>query len=100
MRLATPLPVRRDFNGAKGAFDSIAGSADDKALVANANNFFANLNGVADEKEINRAIKQVSDQISTNNRDHVPTKQTAAWVSSVLAHFVADPPETDDDDDE
>ncbi|KAJ2354157.1 hypothetical protein GGF43_003317, partial [Coemansia sp. RSA 2618] len=89
--IASPV-FRRDMDGAKSAFNTIAGSANDAALVANTNTFFTNLNGSAPTDEINRAVKQVSDQISANNRDNVPTKQTAAWVSSVLAHFVADTP--------
>ncbi|KAJ1830586.1 hypothetical protein IWW55_003976 [Coemansia sp. RSA 2706] len=92
--LAAPL-LRRDMDGAKAAFGTIAGSANDAALVSNTNTFFSNLNGVASSDDINRAVKQVSDQIAANNRDKVPTKQTAAWVSSVLNHFVADTPKDD-----
>ncbi|KAJ1858797.1 hypothetical protein GGH12_002567 [Coemansia sp. RSA 1822] len=87
--LAVAMPVRRDLDGAKGAYGAIAGSADDAALVANTNTFFANLNGVASSDDINQSVKQVSDQISANHRDKVPTQLTAAWVSSVLNKYVA-----------
>ncbi|KAJ2078170.1 hypothetical protein H4R24_004674 [Coemansia sp. RSA 988] len=86
---AAPV-VRRNMDGAKAAYDTIQGSANYPALVSNSNTFFANLNGVASTEDINRAVDQVNDQISANNRDNVPVSQTAAWVSSVLNHFVAD----------
>ncbi|KAJ2146280.1 hypothetical protein GGH97_003238 [Coemansia sp. RSA 475] len=86
--MAAPT-VRRDLDGAKGAYGAIAGSANDAALVANTNTFFANLNGVASSDDINQSVKQVSDQISANHKDKVPTQLTAAWVSSVLNKYVA-----------
>ncbi|KAJ2448510.1 hypothetical protein EV183_005405 [Coemansia sp. RSA 2336] len=86
--LSAPV-MRRDMDGAKAAFNTIGTSANDNALVANTNTFFANLQGSASTDDINRAVKQVSDQIAANNRDGVPTSQTAAWVQSVLVHFVA-----------
>ncbi|KAI8322137.1 hypothetical protein GQ54DRAFT_297575 [Martensiomyces pterosporus] len=88
---AAPMPAvfRRDMNGAKGAFNAIAGSANDQALVSNVNTFFSNLNGSADPNDMVQAEKQVSDQIQANNRNKVPTSQTAAWVASVLLHFVS-----------
>ncbi|KAI9470150.1 hypothetical protein LPJ78_002618 [Coemansia sp. RSA 989] len=89
--LSAPV-VRRDMDGAKAAFNTIGTSANDNALVSNTNTFFANLKGSASDEEINRAVKQVSDQIATNNRDGVPTRDTAAWVQSILVHFVADQP--------
>ncbi|KAJ2891550.1 hypothetical protein GGI21_001085 [Coemansia aciculifera] len=85
---AAPALLRRDLSGAVGAYNSIAGSANDAALVSNVNTFYSNLNGVADPKEITQSEKQVSDQIQANNRNKVPTSQTAAWVASVLVHFV------------
>ncbi|KAJ1906335.1 hypothetical protein GGI09_001434 [Coemansia sp. S100] len=85
---AIPTLVRRDMNGAVAAYNTIAGSANDAALVSNVNTFYANLNGVADPTEITQSEKQVSDQIQANNRNKVPTSQTAAWVASVLVHFV------------
>ncbi|KAJ2806578.1 hypothetical protein H4R20_001637 [Coemansia guatemalensis] len=89
--LASAAPVmRRDLDGAKAAFNTIQGSANYPALVANSNTFFSNLNGVASAEEVNRAIDQVNDQIAANNRDKVPVSQTAAWVSSIVNHFVAD----------
>ncbi|KAJ2503323.1 hypothetical protein GGH96_000344 [Coemansia sp. RSA 1972] len=88
--LAAAMPaVRRDLDGAKGAYGAIATSANDAALVANTNTFFANLNGVASSDDINQSVKQVSDQISANHKDGVDTKLTAAWVSSVLNKYVA-----------
>ncbi|PIA14729.1 hypothetical protein COEREDRAFT_82487 [Coemansia reversa NRRL 1564] len=88
--LASAAPVfRRDIDGAKAAFDTIQSSANYPALVSNSNTFFANLNGVASTEDINRAVDQVNDQIAANNKDKVPVGQTAAWVSSVLNHFVA-----------
>ncbi|KAJ2848217.1 hypothetical protein IWW36_003432 [Coemansia brasiliensis] len=89
--LAAPV-IRRDMDGAKAAFNTIGTSANDNALVTNTNTFFANLKGSASDTDINRAVKQVSDQIATNNKNSVPTSQTAAWVQSVLIHFVADQP--------
>ncbi|KAJ1850595.1 hypothetical protein LPJ73_003378 [Coemansia sp. RSA 2703] len=85
--LGSPL-VLRDQKGAVAAYNTIAGSANDAALVANANTFFTNMNGVASSSELSQASKQVSDQIKANNKNKVPTAQTAAWVASVLAHFV------------
>ncbi|KAJ1881116.1 hypothetical protein LPJ57_001817 [Coemansia sp. RSA 486] len=85
--LASPL-VLRDMNSAVAAFNTISGSANDAALVANTNTFFTNMNGLAESKDLSQASKQVSDQIKANNKNKVPTAQTAAWVASVLAHFV------------
>ncbi|KAJ1822250.1 hypothetical protein LPJ56_000727 [Coemansia sp. RSA 2599] len=85
---AAPV-VRRDMNGAVAAFNTIPGSANDAALVANTNTFFTNMKGVADSKDLEQASKQVSDQIKANNKNKVPTSQTAAWVASVLQHFVS-----------
>ncbi|KAJ2844367.1 hypothetical protein J3B02_004983, partial [Coemansia erecta] len=87
--LVSAAPVgRRDMNGAKAAYNTIPGSANDAALVANTNTFFTNMKGVASSEELSQASKQVSDQIKANNKNKVPTSQTAAWVASVLAHFV------------
>ncbi|KAJ2490381.1 hypothetical protein IWW37_003198 [Coemansia sp. RSA 2050] len=85
---AAPALMRRDMNGAVAAYNTIAGSANDAALVSNVNTFYSNLNGVADPTDIAQSEKQVSDQIQANNRNKVPTSQTAAWVASVLVHFV------------
>ncbi|KAJ2521007.1 hypothetical protein GGI11_002139 [Coemansia sp. RSA 2049] len=86
--LASPVLVRRDMDGAVAAFKTIQGSANDQALVSNINTFFANLNGVASTEDLQLAAKQVSDQISANNLNKVPTSQTAAWAASTLVHFV------------
>ncbi|KAI9501173.1 hypothetical protein BX070DRAFT_228459 [Coemansia spiralis] len=86
--LSAPAVWRRDMDAAVAAFNTISGSANDQALVSNVNTFFTNLNGVADPKQVQLAEKQVSDQIVANNRNKVPTAQTASLVASILAHFV------------
>ncbi|KAJ2802104.1 hypothetical protein H4R21_002544 [Coemansia helicoidea] len=75
--------------GARGALASVQSSADDPTLRANTATFFAQLQGVADPEEVAQSKKLVDAQIAANSRDHVPTKDTAAWVSSVVSHFVS-----------
>ncbi|KAJ2364601.1 hypothetical protein IW150_006433, partial [Coemansia sp. RSA 2607] len=55
--LGSPL-VLRDQKGAVAAYNTIAGSANDAALVANTNTFFTNMNGVASSSELSQASKQ------------------------------------------
>ncbi|KAJ2390467.1 hypothetical protein GGI23_005613 [Coemansia sp. RSA 2559] len=85
--MAAPMSLR-DMNGAMAAFKTIQGSANDAALTSNINTFFANLNGVASTSDLQLAAKQVSDQISANKANKVPTSETAAWAASTLVHFV------------
>ncbi|KAJ2865470.1 hypothetical protein GGI22_001497 [Coemansia erecta] len=86
--MAAPALLRRDMDGAVAAFKTIQGSANDAALTSNLNTFFANLNGVASTSDLQLAAKQVSDQISANKANKVPTSETAAWAASTLVHFV------------
>lgn len=88
LALASAALLPRNLAGAKAAFNTLAGSQTDAALVANTNTFLANLNGVAPLDEIKRAESQVARQIQANHQNRVPTKQTAAWVASVLNHFL------------
>ncbi|KAJ2785865.1 hypothetical protein H4R18_000254 [Coemansia javaensis] len=85
---AAPVVVRRDMDGARTTLKAIESSPDDATLVVNTTTFFAQLDGIADSGEVDRSVKQVNDQIAANHNNHVPTKETAAWVSSVLAHYV------------
>ncbi|KAJ2710941.1 hypothetical protein H4R19_003496 [Coemansia spiralis] len=85
---ASPVLLRRDMAGAQGALVSIQSSGDDASLKANTATFYAQLQGVADPTEVAQSKKQVDDQIAANSRDHVPTQMTAAWISSVVSHFV------------
>ncbi|KAJ2832750.1 hypothetical protein GGI24_001113 [Coemansia furcata] len=86
---AAPALLRRDMNGAIAAYNTIAGSANDAALVSNVNTFYTNLNGVVDATKLSQSEKQVSDQIQANHHDKVPTSQTAAWVASVVLSLVS-----------
>ncbi|KAJ1794395.1 hypothetical protein LPJ59_004541 [Coemansia sp. RSA 2399] len=86
--MAAPAVFRRDKDGAVAAFNAIQGSTSNSALSANVGTFFSNLNGIADPSDVQLADKQVTDQISANSLNKVPTSLTAAWVASTLVHFI------------